>query len=421
MSFEELPTRDICLALTCIAICLLAISLPGCSASVPSPEPVTEPAAIKFVYPSDNIEKGYYEPFVQMFNERYPNVTVELCPDRWDDDYDVFVDPEWWILQLRRQEGIRSVETFFEIDTSFDLSDFYPSIVELFTTDGTTWAVPAGVDLLVMYYNQDLFDRYNVPYPEVGWTWQDFLERALALRDPAADVYGYVPWEDYMDSVNFIHQHGGQIFDDLQNPTRAAFDDPLAIEALEWYADLMHEHDVAPTPQQASSDFGMGAESDYGIGVVAGKAGMWIGPLSNQGGQTYARWNFRWGMLPLPRDAQAATQAWGWGYAIRSEAQNPEACWRWIAFLSEQMPNRLMPARRSLAESEAYEQLVGNETAAMARLAMEDATLVSYWTLWGMDGAGSEMMILQRAMRRIARGEATPQEAMNMAQQQAGD
>jgi len=41
------------------------------------------------------------------------------------------------------------------------------------------WAIPAGVDMLVMFYNQDLFDQYDVPYPEVGWTWGDFLDTAL--------------------------------------------------------------------------------------------------------------------------------------------------------------------------------------------------------------------------------------------------
>jgi hypothetical protein len=46
-------------------------------------------------------------------------------------------------------------------------------------------------------------------------------------------------------------------------------------------------------------------------------------------------------------------------YGVRStfQAQYSDACWQWISFLSEQMPSdaqyprRLMPARKSLAES----------------------------------------------------------------------
>ena len=39
------------------------------------------------------------------------------------------------------------------------------------------------------------------------------------------------------------------------------------------------------------------------------------------------------------------------GYAISSQTEHHDACWEWIAWLSEQVPYRQMPARRSLAAS----------------------------------------------------------------------
>jgi hypothetical protein len=82
-------------------------------------------------------------------------------------------------------------------------------------------------------------------------------------------------------------------------------------------------------------------------------------------------------VVPLPRDVEFATQASVEGYAISTRCRYREACWQWITFLSEQMPRSLMPARRSLAGSEAYQEMVGEELAAAARTSIENAIVVS--------------------------------------------
>ena len=87
--------------------------------------------------------------------------------------------------------SIIPLDPFTEQNSAVDMDDFYPEALELFTDEGKVWAIPAGLDTLVMYYNQDLFDQYNVPYPEIGWTWDDFLQTSLSLRDPNAGVFGY--------------------------------------------------------------------------------------------------------------------------------------------------------------------------------------------------------------------------------------
>lgn len=398
-------------------ICLLIVPLSSCSGgAIPTPEPLT----IVFAHPGSDAD--YYEPLVQEFNERYPHTTVELRPRRpsqqTNPDADVFVSSSFTLSELRERGDILSLDPFIEQDASFDLSDFYPGMVEALTREHKVWAIPAGANMLVMFYNRDLFDQYDVPYPEVGWTWDDFLNRALALRDPDASVFGYAPIDRFLDAVSFIYQHGGRMFDDLQNRTRPTFDDPLTIEALEWYARLIHEHNVVPTQEQLY-DEDLGGAGSVVVSVYMNKVGMWIGWLSERGGGRRAsdtwpgEWKMRWGMAPLPRDAQSATLTFVEGYFVSSQAQHPDACWQWIAFLSEQTPYRLMPARKSLAESAAYEQQVGSDVAAVARAFMESAmvpSLVEFGGVWG---------IFWRALDAITSGRSTPEEAMTRAQQEA--
>jgi len=377
---------------------------------------------IAFAHPE--VDTDHYEPLVRTFNENHPHITVEPHPRAWDamgnlgaDDADVFAVGTFALIELQQQGDILSLDPFTEQDASLDMADFYPGTVEIFTREGKTWAIPAGVDMNVMYYSQDLFDQYGVPYPGIGWTWDDFLERALAIRDPDAKVFGYTTTPGYFDAALFIYQHGGQIVDDVNDPTHTTFDDPLTVEALEWYARLFHEYDVAPTREQARKAFG-GGQYTFFEGLRHGQVGMWILPLSERGGLGWpVEWFVNWGMAPLPRDAQSATDTWAEGYAISSETPYPDACWQWILFLSEQTTDRLMPARRSLAESTAYGQQVGSEVAAVARASVENAVLVSPWTWTEFGGALDD--IFEQAVDQIISGASTPREAMDWAQREA--
>ena len=417
MSFSNMYARIGRLGLGCAIICLLAVSLTGCGTDAPTPEPAT----ITFAHPA--VDTEYYEPLLQEFNESHPYITVESNPQPWDamddldaEDADVYVASVFALIQMWTRGDILSVDPFIEQGESLDTSDFYPGTMELLSSEGKTWAIPAGVDMNVMYYNKDLFDQHSLPSPEPPWTWDDCLNYALAISDPDAGIYGYATTLSYPDALLFVYQYGGQIVDDLEDPDHTTFDDPLTIEALEWYARLFHEYEVAPTLTQARRTFGGGQYAIYD-GIRHGNIGLWILSLSERDGLTWGvEWFVNWGMASLPSGARPVTDAWVEGYAISSETPHTDAGWEWILFLSDQMPRRLMPPRRSLAESKTYEQLVGEDVAAAARASMENAVLISP-DAWAEFGPAME--IFEKAVGAIVEGNTTPEEAMDQAQQRA--
>jgi multiple sugar transport system substrate-binding protein len=419
MSFNNWYARIGRLALICAIVCLLlALFSSGCGQATPTPEPAT----IVFAYPT--FDEAYYEALAQKFNGNHSHIVVELRPREGRsnelnfDDVDVFVAGDSALNWLQEQGIILNLDPFIEQDEAFDVPDFYPGMIEHLVSGGKTWAIPAGMDMLVIFYNQDLFDRYDVPYPQPGWTWSDFLNIVLAMRDPETKVFGYALNNDLSDPVFFIYQHGGRIADDIQRPTRTTFDDPLTIEALEWVAKLIHEYDAVPTPEQARRDFG-GSGYYIGRGFSRGQLGMWAGPFSQGGGRYYwpSEWDMRWGMVPLPRDAQSATIASVEGYFVSSQTRHPDACWQWIAFLSQQTTDRLAPARRSLVESAAYEQQVGHDITTVVRESLEGQLLLFPTTL--PEGAGETWEIFREAIDEIINGRSTPRQAMKWAQQQS--
>ena len=407
-------TRSRVLQVAAILLCTISLSLAGCVQSTPTPEPIT----ISFAHANHDTE--HYRQLVARFNEAYPHITVDLRPKRWDmlgglgaGDADVFVTSQFALSWLYEQGNALNLTPFLEQDDSFNPDDFYPGTLGLYNREGKAWGIPAGVDIMVMYYNQDLLDQSNVPYPQAGWNWNDFLTTAMSVRDPTTDAFGYVPTLDVFDVLTVIYQHGGSIFDDLQNPTRTTFDDPLTIEALDWYADLFYGHNVAPTTEQVQQSFGRG---DPRAGILLGQVGMWSGMLSERGGQTWeTEWDMRWGAVPLPRDQQSTTLTLVEGYFISAQSQHPDACWQWISFLSKQLPSRQTPARRSLAESADYSQRVGSDVAAVAQSSMENALLLSP-KLVEFEEA---LALFTQAFESVMRDVSTPEEAMNWAQQQS--
>ena len=62
-----------------------------------------------------------------------------------------------------------------DLTNDFDFSKFYPQTVKALSWKGKIYAVPRDVSNLVIFYNKDIFDKYNVPYPNPNWTMQDFL------------------------------------------------------------------------------------------------------------------------------------------------------------------------------------------------------------------------------------------------------
>lgn len=67
----------------------------------------------------------------------------------------------------------------------------YNGVTDGFTFDGKLAALPNGVDYYVMYYNKDIFDAANEPYPSNDMTWTEFEETAKRLTSGEGSTKKY--------------------------------------------------------------------------------------------------------------------------------------------------------------------------------------------------------------------------------------
>lgn len=408
--------------IACVMLILFVIGISGCGADDPPAEPVT----ISFVV--RDYEADYFAPLVEEFMAANPEITVEITSPQGNNfqayaqsyaQADVAGVDLFTFSQFQSQGNFLDLTPLIEQDKEFDFSDFFPGTVDLFSAEDKIWAIPSGVDTYVMYYNKTLFDQNGLEYPSNGWTWDDMFTAAYAIRNGGSgDQYGYAVPEGYEDlnAMILMTQHGGQLFNDLSNPSEVTFNHPLNVEAMQWYQDLYYDYNVAPTPDQASASFGFGDQMIY-RGVLQGDVGIWPGNFSDHGGYTWpVDWaNLKWGIVALPRDVNAATSGLGTGFAISARTESPDAAWKWVAFLSEQIPQNLIPARRSLAESKEFQDRVGAEVADAALISMQNVTLISPDLLQFQDALEN----FSQAVIDISHGTASAQEALDWAQDQS--
>lgn len=235
-----------------------------------------------------------------------------------------------------------------------DPDDFYPSTFERFRHDGKLYGVCKDFATLVLYYNRDLFDTWDVPYPKPGWTWDDFLQTAKALSREGD--YGFLleTWAEEL--FPWIWQAGGDVATVGPEGPRWVMGDAehldRSAEGLQFLADLIWKHKVAPSPS-VTRDLGGTAP------FLKGKAAMC----------TYGRWAcmefrkikaFEWDTIELPRHPNnpPATATFAVAYGISGKSRQPDKAWTLVKFLTSKRAQRAVadsvqavPARRSAATS----------------------------------------------------------------------
>lgn len=359
-----------------------------------------EPVTIRFVQPGAD---DYYAQLIEEFESTHDNVTIELATGRfWDFEElmenDVVLIGQMWLSRMVEEGYPISLNAFISEDEDFTIDDFYPSTVDALRVQGQVWAVPYMADMTVMVYNRDLFDKYGVPYPDTVWTWDTFLETAQLLTHDGEGEYGYAYQQigsnmAFSEAMLWMHQNGGRLFDDPSNPTKMTINTPVNVQALQWYADLIHRHGVSPRPGARQTPY-------PSAGIEGGKYAMWMGYLDDDWGDLNV------GIAPLPRGEVAATFGSVMGLMISSNAEDPRAAWEWLAFVSERMPPGLMPAHRSLAESDEMTRRLSPGAVDAAR-----ASLPHLWAFtFNMGGQlgtnwGTAVQAFSNALTQIQSGE----------------
>jgi len=312
-----------------------------------------DPGAVRMLVFGAPEELAAYRTLVKAYQEAAPGERVQLveASDRTDlitrlgtsiaggAPPDVALINYRFYGQFAARKALEPLAERLKSSNRLDTGDFYPQALEAFRWQGTQVCLPQNVSSLAVYYNRDLFQRYQIPEPRPDWTWNDLITTATALTRDAGGrvvkgtesegtsrvaVYGLGVEPTIIRIAPFVWSNGGELVDDQNRPTRFTVDTPQARTALRDFLDLRLAYGVVPTDEEVESE-------DDESRFVNGRLAM---VMSSRRATTTFRTitDFEWDVAPLPSHGTPAGILHSDAYCMPRGAANPDAAWRFVEY-----------------------------------------------------------------------------------------
>lgn len=277
---------------------------------------------------------------IDAFEAAHPDIQVEVQHAPWASYFDRLqtqmaggTAPDVMFINNVPSYAARGVleplDSYIEA-SGFDADAYYPDLRRIFSYDGHIYGFARDNDTTVLYYNKDLFDAAGVDYPDDTWDWARLREAAAALttKDARGRTVQYGLGLEKNKYPLWVYQNGGTVFDDPIDATAFTMDEPAAVEAIDFVADLILEDSSVPS---------FDAMQQLGDTTQLFSTGRVAMVMTNAARvPTFADAAFNWDVAPLPTgpDGTRANTAGGAGYAMSSASQNKEAAWTFLEFLA---------------------------------------------------------------------------------------
>lgn len=355
---------------------MLVVLLMGISTLAVVGQPArAQDTTVSFAFWGDPAEQAAYEEVIAGFEAGHTNIDVEAIYTPGREDFQTKLStsfaagnpPDVFLINYRRfgqyaaRGALEPVGPLLNQSETLQEEDFYKQTLDAFRyRGGELTCVPQNISSLVVYYNRDLFEANGVPLPETGWTWDEFIAAAEALTydrdsDGLNEVYGVAVDPSFIRYAPFIWGAGGEIVDNIENPTTLTLDTPEARAGIEALISLGYtDHGVVPNESEAL------AEDDESR-FLRGGAAMLL--QSRRVVPTLREIeDFTWDVAPLPEGpAGPATVLHSDAFCVAADTENPEAAWQFIEYAAGvegqtilAYTGRTVPSLKSVAESDAF-------------------------------------------------------------------
>jgi len=372
-------------------------------------------------------ERATHEMVADAFMEEHPEIAIEIWHEPWADYFTkiqtlwasgdsaeipdiAFLSP---VINYAADGVLEPLDPFIE-EFDFDREDFWPGLLEFATYDGQVYGFPRDSGLEVLYYNPEIFDEVGVEYPNEDWTWDDLMAAAEQLTVVAGNgrVSRYALGMEAGKYQLWIGQNGGSILDDMANPSRCTLTEPEAVEALQFFVDMMNNNYAMPDANLSQ------AGGDAAV-FQSGQVAMIIQNASRVSAFNLADVNYDVAVVPIPEGGQRSASAAGAAWTMSAFSDDKDAAWTFLSWLQSTnggqaiytASGEILPALRSTALSDVF---LGNDAPPMNKEAFiieGDNAKVGRAFLFP-EGNELSGTIISPGMQTIWSGEATVEDAV---------
>ncbi len=406
-----------------LAACAVPAAAPDAGGdSAPAMEPVT-------IIATSGMPVNTFDNALERSLERLPNIAMEVNANSWGeggwDGYsdtmltriaggeqiDVIMIAIEGLRLLTAKNVLEVLDDFFAADEpANDIlhNDIHVTLREMLQVDSKQYLFPFSWNNMVMYYNTTVFEEEGLDPPPTDWTWDDFLQTCLQVANVtggADDRFAYSFWGASMFGMCawYFNNDVSPISDDWLDSNLL---DPKVAETLQFLADLILEHKVAPNPE------GWDEWAQFHAGnLVMRTCGRWCiaGTLEAE----FDTYDIQYQPHNAgPLKTVAGTEGWG----VSTSSENPQEAWEVVKHLSHSDTSidlvkvgGSIPALRSVAAMPVFAEY-GPPNTALFYESLDFAATVPSPTNFNIVEP-----ILNRNYATIWNGERTVEEAMQAA------
>ncbi|MGP3910067.1 sugar ABC transporter substrate-binding protein [Nonomuraea sp. 10N515B] len=257
---------------------------------------------------------------VNLQKYQWPDLRTRLLADFASGTVpDLVEEPGGWVQEFAISGNARSLQDFVDRDgqaMGFP-SDWQPVTVERNSYQGKVYGVQLHFTCNTLLYNKAMLRDAGV---EVPTTWEEFLAAAQKLTKDG--VYGVALNQDYTYVWPWLNQAGVTPYDPQTGKVMTPMED--AVAALQFQADLVHKHKVAPVPV-SSTDYSGPQKLFSAKRAAMILTGPWdLDPIRKTSP------DIELGVAPPLKNKVQATQAAGVSMFVPAKATRPELSWDFI-------------------------------------------------------------------------------------------
>ncbi len=164
---------------------------------------------------------------------------------------DLFDMWEGYVQPYASNGALLDLEPFIAGDAKIKREDIVPAAIEAGAWQDKVYAMLIGFmpGPVSLYYNPDHFTKAEMEPPSAEWKWNDVLEAAKKLTidadgDGTPEQWGFSYGNWFVNHLYTVWSSGGDWFN--ADSTKSTLTDPKTVEALQYWADLINVHKVAP-------------------------------------------------------------------------------------------------------------------------------------------------------------------------------
>jgi multiple sugar transport system substrate-binding protein len=255
-------------------------------------------------------------------------LTSNSGPDLFWADY----EPSY-IGQLISTGDVVPLTSFMNTPTDgLSASAFNPAMLGTGTVKGTVYAVPVDGGDYAVFYNKKLFAEAGITSTPTTWGQLAADSKKISKNG----VYGYYvnfgegesasyPWESLLWAA------GGQFLN--ANDTKAEFDSPQGIAALQIWINLVKNHEAYP------SALNNGVETEGAPGYQSGKVAMYLDGSYDLEANDQALGKANVGVFPFPAiKTEAINVGTDVSFVLKSSPAVEQASWAFIHYMLTPIP-----------------------------------------------------------------------------------